>query len=33
MAGYVLSAGPLVILFGFMMRAYIEGLTSGAGKL
>ena len=33
MAGYVLSAIPLVILFGFMMRAYIEGLTSGVGKL
>lgn len=33
MAGYVLSAVPLLILFGFMMRAYIEGLTSGVGKI
>lgn len=33
MAGYVLSAVPLVILFGFMMRSYINGLTSGAVKL
>lgn len=33
MAGYVVSAVPLVILFAFMMRAYIDGLTSGAGKL
>lgn len=33
MAGYVLSAIPMVILFSFLMRAYIEGLTSGATKL
>lgn len=33
MAGYVLSAVPLVVLFSFLMRAYVEGLTSGATKL
>ncbi len=33
MAGYVLSAIPLVVLFAFMMRSYINGLTSGAVKL
>ena len=32
MAAYVLSAIPLLILFAFLMRAYIEGLTSGAVK-
>lgn len=33
MAGYVLAAVPLILLFSFLMRAYIEGLTSGATKL
>ena len=33
MAGYVLSAIPLVIMFVFLMRAYIDGLTQGATKL
>ncbi|PYE51910.1 carbohydrate ABC transporter permease [Deinococcus yavapaiensis] len=32
MASYVLSAVPLVVLFAFLMRSYIEGLTSGAVK-
>ncbi|MFB7650549.1 MULTISPECIES: carbohydrate ABC transporter permease [unclassified Streptomyces] len=33
MAGYVLAAVPLILLFSVLMRAYIEGLTSGATKL
>lgn len=33
LAGYVLSAIPLGLLFAFMMRSYIQGLTSGATKL
>jgi ABC-type glycerol-3-phosphate transport system permease component len=33
MAAYVLSAIPLLLLFGFLMRYYVEGLTSGALKL
>lgn len=33
MAGYLLSAVPLIVLFAFSMRAYIQGLTSGASKL
>jgi len=32
-AGYVISALPLIILFGLTMRLFIEGLTSGALKL
>lgn len=32
MAAYVLAALPLLVLFSFLMRAYIEGLTSGAVK-
>ncbi len=32
MAAYVLSAVPLVVLFMFLMRSYIEGLTSGSVK-
>ncbi|WP_161884189.1 carbohydrate ABC transporter permease [Deinococcus alpinitundrae] len=32
MAAYVLSALPLLVLFSFLMRSYIEGLTSGAVK-
>lgn len=33
MASYVLAAIPLSILFAFLMRYYVEGLTSGAVKL
>lgn len=32
MAAYVLSALPLLILFSFLMRYYIQGLTSGSVK-
>ena len=32
MAAYMLSAVPLVVLFIFLMRSYIEGLTSGSVK-
>lgn len=32
MASYVLSAVPLLGLFSFLMRYYIQGLTSGAVK-
>lgn len=32
MASYVLSALPLLVLFSFLMRSYIQGLTSGAVK-
>lgn len=32
MAAFLLSAVPLMLLFSFLMRAYIEGLTSGAVK-
>ena len=32
MASYVLSALPLLALFSFLMRSYIQGLTSGAVK-
>ena len=32
MASYVLAAVPLLILFSFLMRYYIEGLTSGSVK-
>ncbi len=31
-AGYVLASLPLVIVMGFLMRYYIEGLTSGSVK-
>lgn len=33
MAAYLLAAIPLVVLFTFSMRSYIQGLTSGASKL
>jgi len=33
MASYALAAVPLAILFGFLMRYYVERLTSGALKL
>lgn len=33
MAGYAVSAIPMLILFVFTMRYFIEGLTSGAMKL
>lgn len=32
MAAYVLAALPLLVLFSFLMRYYIQGLTSGAVK-
>ncbi|UQN10102.1 carbohydrate ABC transporter permease [Deinococcus sp. QL22] len=32
MASYVLSAIPLVVLFAFLMRYYIQGVTSGGVK-
>ncbi len=32
MAAYTLASVPLLILFSFLMRSYIEGLTSGALK-
>ncbi len=32
MAAYVLAALPLLLLFSFLMRYYIQGLTSGAVK-
>jgi ABC-type glycerol-3-phosphate transport system permease component len=32
MAGYVIASVPLVILFLFSMRLFIEGLASGAIK-
>lgn len=32
MASYLLSAVPLLLLFSFLMRYYIQGLTSGAVK-
>ncbi len=32
-AGYVISALPLIILFGFTMKLFIEGLASGAIKM
>lgn len=32
MASYVLSALPLLALFSFLMRSYIQGLTGGAVK-
>ena len=32
MASYVLSALPLLVLCSFLMRSYIQGLTSGAVK-
>lgn len=32
MASYVLSALPLVGLFGFLMRYYIQGVTTGGAK-
>ncbi len=32
MASYVLSALPLLVLFSFLMRSYIQGLTGGAVK-
>ena len=32
-AGYVISALPLVILFAFTMRLFIEGLATGAIKM
>ena len=33
MAAYVLASLPLVVLFSFLMRYYIEGLTSGSVKM
>jgi len=33
MAAYVISCIPLAILFTFLMRYYVQGLTSGALKL
>ena len=33
LAGYVIAAWPLVIVFAFMSRLFIRGLTSGALKL
>lgn len=32
MAAYVLAALPLLVIFAFLMRYYIQGLTSGAVK-
>nr|WP_221269810.1 carbohydrate ABC transporter permease [Deinococcus budaensis] len=32
MASYVLAAVPLVLLFAFLMRSYIQGVTSGGVK-
>lgn len=32
MAAYALASVPLLILFSFLMRSYIEGLTSGSLK-
>lgn len=32
MAAYALASVPLLILFSFLMRSYIEGLTSGSIK-
>lgn len=32
MASYALASVPLLILFSFLMRSYIEGLTSGSVK-
>lgn len=33
MAAYALASVPLLILFAFLMRYYIEGLTSGSVKM
>jgi multiple sugar transport system permease protein/raffinose/stachyose/melibiose transport system permease protein len=33
MSGYTLASVPLILLFAFTMRYFIEGLTSGALKL
>lgn len=33
MAGYILSSAPLIIMFAFTSRLFIEGLTSGGLKL
>jgi len=33
MASYAIAAVPLILLFGFLMRYYVEGLSSGAVKL
>ncbi|MBV6481882.1 MAG: L-arabinose transport system permease protein AraQ [bacterium] len=33
MAGYLIASIPLVILFFFSMRLFIEGLASGAIKM
>lgn len=32
MAAYVLASVPLLMLFSFLMRSYIEGLSSGSLK-
>jgi ABC-type glycerol-3-phosphate transport system permease component len=32
MAAYALASVPLLILFSFLMRSYIEGLSSGSLK-
>ena len=32
MASYVLSALPLAVLFSFMLRSYVQGVTSGGVK-
>jgi ABC-type glycerol-3-phosphate transport system permease component len=33
MAGYTISSLPLILLFGFFMRTFIEGMSAGAVKL
>jgi ABC-type glycerol-3-phosphate transport system permease component len=33
MAGYVVASVPLLILFFFTMRYFVEGLTAGALKV
>jgi len=32
-AGYVIASVPLIILFAFTSRLFIQGLTSGAIKI
>ena len=33
MAGYVIASIPLIILFAFTSRLFVEGLSSGAIKM
>ena len=33
MAAYVIACIPLAIVFGFLMRYYVQGLTSGAREV